>query len=207
MDDLELLTSCLQSPSVSIASSHRCRVSFSTSILIDRWNDTLMVYTLKFIVCEYPGEWLSWVSHPGFDPECQYLIHQRMKLVHHPSPMMTQSTSCLETEGKGPVRCSGKKDKKTRQIGIFLFTRLGYTSSWGYSSVVQSLRNKKTRSWICSLVEWGLGRLKVHTLKIYMLTLIQHFLGWVSKMVNPPHSHPAIKPSCDHKLSEHVFLW
>lgn len=101
-----------------------------------------MVYTLKFIVCEYPGEWLSWVSHPGFDPECQYLIHQRMKLVHHPSPMMTQSTSCLETEGKGPVRCSGKKDKKTRQIGIFLFTRLGYTSSWGYSSVVQSLRNK-----------------------------------------------------------------
>lgn len=57
-------------------------------------------------------------------------------------PTMTQSTSCLETEGKGPVRCSDEKDKKTRQIGIFLFTRLGYTSSWGYSSVVQSLRSK-----------------------------------------------------------------
>lgn len=54
LDDLELLTSCLQSPSVSIASSRKCPVSFSASISIDRWNDTLTAYALKFSV------WIPW---------------------------------------------------------------------------------------------------------------------------------------------------
>lgn len=43
-------------------------------------------------------------------------------------------------------------------------------------------------------------------LKELHVTLIQHFLRWVSKMVSPPHFHPATTPCCVHKSQDPIFV-
>jgi hypothetical protein len=60
--------------------------------------------------------------------------------------------------------------------------------------MVQSLSNKNE---VLNLVlgRMGAGQTESPHFKELHIILTQRSLGWVSKMVNPPHSYLAIKPS------------